>query len=84
MSRPEQRRPSFWFIWGWPSLLAILTLFGLLAALLGQEGVWLWLSWSTLTMPLVVVTICLALAARDGSAGSKFDDGDAFSRRTRR
>ncbi len=63
MSRSERKR-SFWFVWGWPLALAVLTLFGLLAALLGQEGTWLWLSWSALAMPLVVIAACTGRAAK--------------------
>lgn len=66
MSRPERRR-SFWFVWGWPSLLAALTLSGLLAALLGQSGAWLWLSWSALGVPLGAIVVCVARAARSSS-----------------
>lgn len=46
---------SFWQIWLAPLLLAVLTVFGLLSALLGV-GVWHWLAWSALALPLVVVT----------------------------
>jgi hypothetical protein len=45
--------------WQWPSTLAILTIFGLLSALLGQSGVWLWLSWTALTIPLATIILCL-------------------------
>ena len=41
-------------IWQTPMLLTILTLFGLLAALLG-EGIWHLLSWIAMLIPLVVV-----------------------------
>jgi hypothetical protein len=41
-------------IWATPALLGILTLFGLLAALLGL-GVWHWLSWIALCIPLSVI-----------------------------
>jgi hypothetical protein len=46
---------SFSRIWRWPVVLAGLTLFGLLSALLGQSGVWWGLSWIALTIPLVVI-----------------------------
>jgi hypothetical protein len=42
-------------VWRWPLLLAGLTVLGLLSALLGQHGVWFWLSWLTLSVPLVVI-----------------------------
>ena len=45
---------SFWQIWGAPVVLGALTIFGLLAVLLGL-GVWHWLSWLSLTLPLAVI-----------------------------
>ena len=42
-------------VWRWPLLLAGLTILGLLSALLGQHGVWFWLSWLTLSVPLAVI-----------------------------
>jgi len=42
-------------IWRWPLVLAMLTIFGLLSALLGQGGVWWPLSWIALAAPLVVI-----------------------------
>ena len=45
---------SFWQIWGAPVVLGALTIFGLLAALLGL-GVWHWLSWLSLALPLAVI-----------------------------
>ncbi len=50
----SERRLSFSEIWRWPSLLAGLTMFGLVSALLGQGGVWWVLSWVALATPLVV------------------------------
>ena len=48
-------RTRFWFVWRAPIVLAVLTIFGLLAALLGT-GVWHWLSWLALaTVPVVCV-----------------------------
>lgn len=44
---------NFLRIWQIPILLGILTMFGLLAALLGS-GVWNWLSWLALAIPLWV------------------------------
>ena len=41
-------------IWGWPMLLAILTAFGLLSALLGT-GIWHWLSWVAIAIPLLMI-----------------------------
>lgn len=44
----------FMQIWGWPIILALLSTFGLLAALLGV-GLWHWLSWIALSVPIVVI-----------------------------
>ena len=41
--------------WRWPALLAVLTVVGLLSALLGGEGPWRVLSWVTLSVPLAIV-----------------------------
>lgn len=49
-------------IWRWPVVLAMLTFFGLLAALLGQGGVWWMLSWIALAIPLIVIAACAARA----------------------
>jgi hypothetical protein len=54
--------PQFQRVWRWPALLALLTLFGLFSALLGQSGIWLWMSWATLTVPLFVAA-CSAVHA---------------------
>ncbi|MHB0770524.1 hypothetical protein [Bradyrhizobium sp. 5.13L] len=43
-------KPTPWMI---PALLALVTLFGLLAALIGEGGIWWPLSWATLTVPCV-------------------------------
>jgi hypothetical protein len=42
-------------VWKWPLVMAGLTVFGLLAALLGQDEAWWIVSWSALSVPLVVV-----------------------------
>lgn len=39
--------------WAIPALLALVTLFGLLAALVGEGGIWWPLSWVTLAVPCV-------------------------------
>lgn len=44
----------FWGQWGWPLGLALLTLLGLISALLGEGGIWWTLSWSALGLPLLV------------------------------
>lgn len=41
--------------WRWPVGLALLTLFGLLSALLGDGGIWWCLSWVALGAPLFVI-----------------------------
>ncbi|MFT8418629.1 MAG: hypothetical protein ABF636_07350 [Acetobacter sp.] len=51
-------------VWPWPIALGLLTLFGLLSALLGQHGIWLALSWVALSIPLVVTVVCLLRAWR--------------------
>ena len=40
-------------LWTIPALLALVTLFGLLAALIGEGGIWWALSWATLVVPCV-------------------------------
>ncbi len=42
-------------IFGVPAVLAVLILFGLLSALIGQGGVWFWLSWIALIVPIGVI-----------------------------
>lgn len=44
----------FTHIWAWPIMLALLTVFGLLSALLGT-GIWHWLSWAVLSVPLILI-----------------------------
>jgi hypothetical protein len=46
-------------VWRWPAVLAGLTLFGLLSALLGEGGLWWVLSWIALATPLIVAVVCL-------------------------
>ena len=60
-SRTMQKN-GFWFIWRAPSILAGLTLFGLLAALLGT-GAWHFASWCALAVP-PIVCVWLPLSAR--------------------
>ncbi|WP_445220636.1 hypothetical protein ACKWRH_11675 [Bradyrhizobium sp. Pa8] len=46
-------------LWTVPVLLALVTLFGLLAALVGEGGIWWALSWATLAVPSVLSFYCL-------------------------
>jgi hypothetical protein len=41
--------------WRWPIVIAVLTSFGLLSALLGKGWLWWGLSWATLALPLLVI-----------------------------
>jgi hypothetical protein len=41
-------------IWAWPIVLALLTAFGLLAALLGS-GIWHCLAWAAMAIPLLMI-----------------------------
>jgi len=50
MSQPAGLRK----VWGAPLLLAALTVFGLLSALLGT-GVWHWLAWIAIGIPVMVL-----------------------------
>jgi len=49
------KHSDLWRQWGWPIGLAALTVFGLLSALLGEGGIWWWLSWLTLATPLLAI-----------------------------
>jgi hypothetical protein len=48
------KRPGFLHVFGMPIVLAVLSAFGLLSALLG-DGVWDELSWITLGVPVGVI-----------------------------
>ncbi|BAV63935.1 hypothetical protein SCLO_1008950 [Sphingobium cloacae] len=50
-----RRQATFAAQWGWPIGLAVLTLFGLISALIGEGGIWWWLSWAALAAPLLVI-----------------------------
>ncbi len=58
------RRGSAGGVWRWPMMLAVLTVFGLLSALLGQGGIWWALSWVALASPLVVILACIRMRRR--------------------
>ena len=51
----KPRRPTFRPQLSWPIALALLTAFGLLSALIGDGGIWWWLSWAALAAPLIVI-----------------------------
>lgn len=62
-----KRRPfTFRRQWGWPAVLAVLTMFGLLSALLGQGGIWWVLSWIALALPLLVALRHILRSRRSG------------------
>ncbi|WP_349679287.1 hypothetical protein [Acetobacter sp. UBA5411] len=67
-SRPVSTSRHPVAVWPWPIALGLLTIFGLLSALLGQHGVWLALSWAALSIPLIVTVICLIRAWRRPSS----------------
>lgn len=54
---------SFRRQWLWPIVLAVVTVFGLLAALIGEGGVWWALSWLALAVPLLVIAKMLSRMA---------------------
>lgn len=58
-------------VWGWPLLLGLLTMFGLLSALLGEAGLWWALSWTALSLPLLVILACFGRAWRQGRAAAR-------------
>ena len=62
MTERDRPRSDFMRIWRWPLALVALTVFGLLSALLGQHGLWHWLSWIALATPLVVILHAVARA----------------------
>ncbi len=49
-------RRGLWMIFRWPLLLGVLSLFGLISALVGDE-VYDLLSWLTLGVPLVLIGV---------------------------
>jgi hypothetical protein len=52
-------RRGFVHLWRWPTAIAILTVFGLISALIGHGGVWWGLSWAALAIPIIVIMICI-------------------------
>jgi hypothetical protein len=51
----KRRLPSNWQTWGWPVILAILTLAGLFMALLGEGDLSRTASWLALGTPVAVI-----------------------------
>ena len=47
-------KSQFMKVWGMPVLLSIVTIIGLISAIIGL-GVWHWISWITLSAPIVVM-----------------------------
>jgi hypothetical protein len=62
----DARHRSVTEIWRWPAALAVLTICGLLCALLGQTGAWLVLSWLALALPLLLIVRNLCRAQFQG------------------
>jgi hypothetical protein len=58
------RRRSPVQLWRWPAAIALLTIFGLLSALLGQGGVWWVLSWVALAVPLALILYFIHMRRR--------------------
>ncbi|ARP80951.1 hypothetical protein CAL12_08930 [Bordetella genomosp. 8] len=58
---------KFWFVWRAPLVLLLLTVFGLLAALLGTE-LWHWASWAALAAPVGVIVFYTLRRPRAGRA----------------
>ncbi|MBK5957655.1 hypothetical protein CCR97_05450 [Rhodoplanes elegans] len=55
--------------WRWPVALAASTMVGLLAALVGEGGVWWAVSWTALAIPLLVIIVCVVPRARRTGRG---------------
>lgn len=51
----KRRHVTFRRQWSWPIGIAVLTILGLLSALLGEGGFWWGLSWAVLAAPLIVI-----------------------------
>jgi len=64
------RKPhNFTRQWSWPIALGLLSILGLLSALIGEGGLWWWLSWAALGTPIVTIAWHMARADRKGGAG---------------
>lgn len=60
---------SNWEIWGWPLFMALTSVVGLVTALVG-DGVWNFLSWLLLFLPLSAIAIAWQRAAKPSAIGS--------------
>jgi DMSO reductase anchor subunit len=69
----SRRTSPFVRQWGWPIGLAVLTLFGLLSALLGQGGIWWALSWLALAVPMLTALWHIVRPARARRAHARID-----------
>lgn len=57
-TKMKTQRNNFSKIWTAPLVIAGISIFGLLSALLGT-GIWHWLSWLATLSPLLVFAICV-------------------------
>jgi hypothetical protein len=51
-------------VWRWPLVLGVLTVCGLVSALLGEGGMWWIFCWIALSAPLAIIAVCVARAKR--------------------
>jgi hypothetical protein len=65
----RRERQSLWRVFRWPVLLGVLSLVGLVSALLG-DGLWDALSWLTLFVPVAVVAWFYRARSRRRETGS--------------
>jgi hypothetical protein len=62
---------SGWQTWRWPLTFAMLTVLGLLSALLGEAGAWWVLSWAALSVPLLAIAVSLVRSGRRASGSCR-------------
>jgi len=51
-------------VWRWPLVLGVLTVCGLVSALLGEGGMWWIFCWIALAAPLTVIVVCVSRPRR--------------------